>query len=114
MHWMCFLSVSAHHSLFDFRLIMKRPRREALNDQTSVLVTESGKRPGRRWFRSAECRFWGIASGFACVILLIFVLLVLSLSDLQKEAVGTGVNDLPLDPYKRALALLEQYPLIDG
>ncbi len=114
MHWMCFLSVSAH-PLFDFRPIMKRPRREALNDQTSVLVTESGKQPGRKWLRSAECRFWGIASGFTCVILLILVLLVLSLSDLQKEAVGNGVkNDLPLDPYKRALALLEQHPLIDG
>lgn len=94
---------------------MKRPRREALNDLTSVLVAESGKRPGRRWFRSAECRFWAIiASGLAGVMLLIFTLLIFSLSDLQKESVSNVKSDLPLDPYKRALALLEQYPLIDG
>ena len=73
--------------------------------ETKTLLNDRSRREARKQNRRYCC---------LSVVVLITILLVLAV--VLGVSLGTAsiLNRLPSDPHKRALALLTQYPLIDG
>ena len=78
-----------------------------INENTELLVTSSD-RESRKSRRRTVC-----LCTLCSVILVLVVAAVLTLSILSVVA-RNDADQLPDDPYERALALLTDYPVIDG
>ena len=84
---------------------MKQDRFDGGTTDASVHLLATTDRERKKRSRKVAC--WCVicfASGFLLLAALVGVIIVLEVA----------LNQLPDDPYERALALLDSYPLIDG